>query len=96
MRGVRRAELIERIARRTELPPASVALALEATLAEIEAALARGEPVALPGFGRFEVARRAARAAADPRTGERIAIDEMAVPRFRAGTGLRRAARASG
>ncbi len=56
---------------------------------EITAALARGERVELRGFGAFTVKKRDARTGRNPRTGESVAVDEKAVPFFKAGKELR-------
>ncbi len=56
---------------------------------EITAALARGERVELRGFGAFTVKRRDARTGRNPRTGVAVAVDEKAVPFFKAGKELR-------
>jgi integration host factor subunit beta len=56
---------------------------------EITAALARGERVELRGFGAFTVKRRDARTGRNPRTGQAVAVDEKAVPFFKAGKELR-------
>ncbi len=56
---------------------------------EITAALARGERVELRGFGAFTVKRRDARTGRNPRTGAAVAVDEKAVPFFKAGKELR-------
>ncbi len=56
---------------------------------EITAALARGERVELRGFGAFTVKRREARTGRNPRTGEAVAVEEKAVPFFKAGKELR-------
>jgi integration host factor subunit beta len=56
---------------------------------EITAALTRGERVELRGFGAFTIKRREARTGRNPRTGEAVAVDEKAVPFFKAGKELR-------
>ena len=56
---------------------------------EITAALTRGERVELRGFGAFTVKRRDARTGRNPRTGAAVAVDEKAVPFFKAGKELR-------
>lgn len=56
---------------------------------EISAALSRGERVELRGFGAFTIKRRDARTGRNPRTGEAVAVDEKAVPFFKAGKELR-------
>lgn len=56
---------------------------------EITAALTRGERVELRGFGAFTVKHRDARTGRNPRTGEAVAVEEKAVPFFKAGKELR-------
>ncbi len=53
--------------------------------------LARGEEVAISGFGTFKVARRAAREGINPRTGEKIQIAASVKPKFRASKALKEA-----
>jgi integration host factor subunit beta len=56
---------------------------------EITTAMARGERVELRGFGAFSVKKRDARTGRNPRTGETVAVEEKAVPFFKAGKLLR-------
>jgi nucleoid DNA-binding protein len=56
---------------------------------KITDALKKGEEVAISGFGSFRVTKRAARSGVNPRTGEKISIPPMNVPKFRAGKGLK-------
>jgi DNA-binding protein HU-beta len=90
---VTKAELIELIADRGRLPRREAGRALEATLAVIEEALAAGDEVSLSGFGKFHVGSRGARAGVNPRTGEPIWVAETRVPRFTAGSALKKAVR---
>ncbi len=55
----------------------------------VSATLSRGEDVSLTGFGVFTISRRAPRMGVNPRTGEKIQIPAMALPKFRAGKGLK-------
>ncbi|MGI8803575.1 MAG: HU family DNA-binding protein [Solirubrobacteraceae bacterium] len=89
-----KAELIEAVAERSRLSRRESARALEATLAVIEETVAAGGEISLSGFGRFHAGSRAARAGVNPRTGEPIRIDAMRVPRFTAGSALKKAVRA--
>ena len=57
----------------------------------ITATLAKGEEVAISGFGSFLVKRRAARMGVNPRTGEKIQIGATVTPKFRAGKALKMA-----
>ena len=57
--------------------------------AAITDTLARGESVAIAGFGTFTPRARAARQGRNPQTGEPIAIAASTVPTFKAGKTLR-------
>ena len=58
---------------------------------EIIDAMARGDRVELRGFGAFSVKKRDSRTGRNPRTGESMTIAASRVPRFTAGSGLKKA-----
>jgi DNA-binding protein HU-beta len=58
---------------------------------KITEALAKGEEVLISGFGSFKVKERAGRSGVNPRTGEKISIPSMKVPKFKPGKGLKEA-----
>lgn len=62
---------------------------VNAILEEISEALASGNRVELRGFGAFSVKNRAARVGRNPRTGERVEVEEKWVPFFKTGKDLR-------
>lgn len=57
----------------------------------ITKALSKGEDVVITGFGTFSAKKRAARQGVNPKTGEKISIPAMTVPKFKAGKGLKEA-----
>lgn len=59
----------------------------------VTGALSSGDTVALPGFGTFQASKRAARQGVNPKTGEKISIPAMNVPKFKAGKALKDAVR---
>lgn len=65
--------------------------AVDAVFETITKVLAKGEEVAVPGFGTFRVTRRAAREGINPRTGEKIQIAAKIAPKFRAAKALKEA-----
>lgn len=83
-----KAELIEALAGRLG-DKRSATSALDAVLAEIQAAVAKGDKVAITGFGVFEKRVRAARTARNPRTGEAVKVKKTSVPAFRAGASFK-------
>lgn len=64
--------------------------ALDAVLDTIQAAVAKGEKVAILGFGSFEKQDRPAREARNPATGEPIKVAATSVPKFKAGADFKK------
>jgi len=85
---VNKAELIEALAARLG-DKRTATQALDAVLAEIQAAVTKGDRVAITGFGAFEKRVRGARTARNPRTGEAVKVKKTSVPAFKAGAGFR-------
>jgi DNA-binding protein HU-beta len=88
---VTKSELVDQVADRATLSKGDAARAVDAVLDTVEEALRRGSEVTLSGFGKFHVGQRSARQGVNPRTGERIQIAASRVPRFSAGSGLKKA-----
>jgi DNA-binding protein HU-beta len=86
-----KAELIDDIARRSNLSRAQARLAVEAFLASVTDTLKKGEEVRLVGFGSFTPVKRAAGIARNPRTGARVNKLASKSARFRVGEALRAA-----
>jgi DNA-binding protein HU-beta len=59
--------------------------AVNAMLDTIQSAVAKGDKVAITGFGVFEKSERPARTARNPATGATIKVPASSVPKFRAG-----------
>ena len=66
------------------------AASVDAVLDAITDVLSNGRDVSFTGFGKFAVAERGPRQGVNPRTGERIFIPGGKVPRFSAGSGLKK------
>jgi len=60
--------------------------AVNAILDTIQNAVAKGDKVAITGFGVFEKTERPARTARNPATGASIKVPKSSVPKFRAGS----------
>ena len=84
-------ELIDAVAEQAGLTKRDAASAVDAALAVIESTLRNGESVTFTGFGKFHVTWRAARQGVNPRTGERIQIAAVHVPKFSPGSVLKNA-----
>jgi DNA-binding protein HU-beta len=59
--------------------------AVNAVLDTIQITVAKGDKVAITGFGVFEKQNRPARTARNPATGATIRVPKSSVPKFRAG-----------
>ena len=84
-----RNDLVDAVAASTNMTKADAAIAVDAVLDAITAALKNGNEVRLAGFGTFVVSQRAASEGRNPRTGEKIQIPASKLPKFRAGKGLK-------
>ena len=80
-----KSDLIEALAARTKLSKAATGDALDALIDIITSAVAKGDDVALVGFGTFKSAKRAARTGRNPQTGAALKIAAATVPKFTAG-----------
>lgn len=85
------ATLVRRIAQQTGLSQAVVRQVLGASLATVQAALAAGERVTLPGFGTFYTSERQAARVRSVRDGRQVTIPARRVAAFRVGDVLKRA-----
>ena len=88
---MRKQDLIDAIAAENNLPKRQVNMVVDAVFNKIRDAMAAGEKVTLTGFGSFEVVHRNEREGRNPRTGETMEIAASRVPRFTAGSSLKKA-----
>jgi DNA-binding protein HU-beta len=86
---VNKNQLIEALAARYDGNKRAARHALESVLDTITREVAKGEKVAITGFGSFEKRVRNARMVRNPRTGERIKAKAKQVPKFTAGQDLK-------
>jgi DNA-binding protein HU-beta len=84
---VTKTEFVDQVANRAGLGKKEATAAVDAVLETLE----RGSEVTFSGFGKFSVADRGARQGVHPRTGAPIEIAASRVPRFTAGSGLKKA-----
>ena len=84
-----KAELVDRVAKKTQLTKKDVSAAVDALFETIQEALQAGEKGQVIGFGNFEVRERAARKGRNPQSGEEIQIEASKVPAFKAGKALK-------
>lgn len=81
-------ELINAIAEKAGLTKVQAKAALDATLNTVSEQLAKGDKVALIGFGTFAVSEKTARKGINPRTKQVIEIPARKAVKFKAGAEL--------
>jgi DNA-binding protein HU-beta len=86
-----KSELVERIARRTRLPPQEVATVVDAFIDTIRRSVIQGEKVVLSGFGTFHRKSRARRTARNIWADLPMTVKPTNVPAFRPGKPFREA-----
>ena len=86
-----KSEFVDQVAAESGLSKGDAGNAVDAVLQVIEDTLKRGGEISFTGFGKFSVADRGARQGVNPQTGERIQISASRVPRFSAGSALKKA-----
>jgi DNA-binding protein HU-beta len=86
---VNKSQLIDALSARYEGNRKQAQHALESVLDTITREVAKGEKVAITGFGSFEKRVREARWVRNPQTGARIKAKKTAVPKFTAGADLK-------
>ena len=86
-----KAEFVDKVAAKSGLSKKDAGAAVDAVISSIEDSLSAGDEVSFTGFGKFHVASRGAREGRNPRTGETMTIAASKVPRFTAGSGLKKA-----
>ncbi|MDY0943517.1 HU family DNA-binding protein [Priestia megaterium] len=88
---MKKAELIDAVATKTELTKQDSKKAVDALFETISNTLAQEEKIQLLGFGTFEVRQRAERTGRNPQTGEEMTIPASKVPAFKPGKDLKEA-----
>ena len=86
-----KSDFVDQVAQQSGLSKKDAGSAVDAVLSTIETTLKGGDEVSFTGFGKFHVASRGAREGRNPRTGESMQIAATKVPRFTAGSGLKKA-----
>lgn len=84
-------ELIEALATKCDLTKADAGRAIDGLTEIITETLAKGDTVALIGFGTFSVGERAARTGRNPKTGAELQISASKAPKFSVGAKLKAA-----
>ncbi len=86
-----KADLVKKLADEAEISKAKAEQVLNAFVSHVTALLKKGDKLTLTGFGTFNVAKRAAREGINPQTKAKIKIPARRVPKFKAGSELKKA-----
>jgi DNA-binding protein HU-beta len=86
-----RKELIDALAHKTGSTKTVAEQNIAALIEVVSETLAKGDSIALVGFGTFEVRGRAARTGRNPKTGAELKIAASKVPAFKPGATLKAA-----
>lgn len=84
-------EFVDALAGKANLTKRDASEAVDAFLGVVTSALMAGETVTFTGFGKFHTTKRAARMGVNPRTGAAVHIAAATVPKFSAGSQLKKA-----
>jgi nucleoid DNA-binding protein len=87
---MRKADVLLAIQTATALSPSQAQAVLDAWIEQITNRLARGEPVALAGFGRFSCQTRPARLGRNPQTGATLNLPAQVQPLFKPADAFKR------
>jgi len=82
-------ELVDALSKEAGVAKSDAAKVLDALINTVHKSLKKGEDVAITGFGKFHVVKRAARQGVNPRTGEKVKIKASKAPKFTPGAGLK-------
>lgn len=85
-----KAEIIEKIAEKTNQTKVAAAAAYEVFVESIKESLEDGQPVALQGVGTLTIKNRPARTARNPRTGAAVSVEATRGVRFAVSPALKK------
>ncbi len=86
---MKKSEMIEALAKETGLTKVDVEKVFNGTFNLFKDELAKGNNVAVAGFGTFKISKRAARTGRNPQTGATIKIAASKSVGFKAGSALK-------
>jgi integration host factor subunit beta len=87
--GLTKAELVEEVARVTQLTKKQAEEIVNTVFATIVESLRNGRKIELRGFGSFRIRSRGARLGRNPKTGEKVEVPPKRIPYFKPGKELK-------
>ncbi|HUP23526.1 MAG TPA: integration host factor subunit beta [Thermoanaerobaculia bacterium] len=91
-----KAELVEEVARSTQLTKRHAEVIVNTVFESIVDSLKDGEKIELRGFGSFRIRERNSRVGRNPKTGDRVNVPSKRVPYFKPGKQLKELLNSSG
>ncbi len=87
--GMTKAELVDQVARNTQLTKKHAEIMVNTVFDSIVDSLKDGEKIELRGFGSFRIRRRDSRIGRNPKTGATVEVPSKKIPYFKPGKELR-------
>ena len=87
--GMTKAELVEEVARTTQLTKKHAELIVNTVFESIVSSLREGEKIELRGFGSFRIRDRGPRIGRNPKTGDKVEVPPKKIPYFKPGKDLK-------
>ena len=87
--GMTKAELVDQVARTTQLTKKHAEIMVNTVFDSIVDSLKDGEKIELRGFGSFRIRQRGSRTGRNPKTGARVEVPSKSIPYFKPGKELR-------
>lgn len=87
--GMTKAELVEEVARTTQLTKKHAEIIVNTVFDSIVQSLKEGEKIELRGFGSFRIRNRGSRLGRNPKTGDQVNVPSKKIPYFKPGKELR-------
>lgn len=87
--GMTKAELVEEVARNTQLTKKHAEIIVNTVFESIVDSLKDGEKIELRGFGSFRIRERGSRIGRNPKTGARVDVPSKRIPYFKPGKQLK-------
>jgi len=84
-----KAQLVEEVARTTQLTKKHAELIVNTVFDSIVQSLREGEKIELRGFGSFRIRQRGARIGRNPKTGDQVHVPPKRIPYFKPGKELK-------
>lgn len=87
--GMTKAELVEEVARSTQLTKKHAEIIVNTVFDCIVESLKTGQKIELRGFGSFRIRNRGSRVGRNPKTGDKVQVPPKRIPYFKPGKELR-------